>query len=104
MVKAFLTVKKSKQNGKTSSFVQIRKYNDAILYGAKSIGQKLPLSYYSEMDKFLAAYTKEVVTAKEDGILDETEADPIPLALFWLILEWALENSNIFLWVFTILQ
>jgi hypothetical protein len=45
MVKAFLGFKKQKENGKCSSHVQLRKYNDAILWAAKtSLGcqDKLP--------------------------------------------------------------
>jgi hypothetical protein len=38
MVKAFLANKKQKTNGKTSSHVHLRKYNDAILNGAKKAG------------------------------------------------------------------
>jgi hypothetical protein len=58
MVKAFLAFKKQKENGKCSSHVQLRKYNDAILWGAKTCHQRLPLSYYEEMDKFLVAFKK----------------------------------------------
>jgi hypothetical protein len=36
MIKAFLAYKKTKGNGKTASHVQIRKYNDAVIYGAKA--------------------------------------------------------------------
>jgi hypothetical protein len=50
MVKAFLAFKKQKENGKCSSHVQLRKYNDAILWGAKIHHQRLPLSYYEEME------------------------------------------------------
>ena len=104
MAKAFMAHRKVKSNGKTSSHVQIRKFHDAILYGAKSVRQSLPVSYYSEMELFLSAFKKETAEAKKHGQLDEQEADPIPRSLFRLILKWALEENNIFLWVFTILQ
>jgi hypothetical protein len=104
MVKAFLAFKKQKVNGKTSSHVQIRKYNDAILWGAKTSNQRLPLSYYESMEKFLVAFKKETTVAKKDGMLDEQEADPITWTLFRKILQWALDRKNIFLWVFSILQ
>lgn len=42
MVKAFLAHRKIKGNGKTVSYVQLRKYGDAILYGAESVRQRLP--------------------------------------------------------------
>jgi hypothetical protein len=104
MVKAFLAFKKRKENGKCSSHVQLRKYNDAILWGAKTSQQRLPLSYYEAMEKFLVAFKKETTLAKKDGMLDEQEADPISWTLFRKILQWALDRKNIYLWVFSILQ
>jgi hypothetical protein len=79
MVKAFLAFKKQKENGNcsTSSHVQLRKYNDSIIWGAKICHQHLPLSYYEAMEKFLLALKKETTIAKMDGMLDEQEADPI---------------------------
>ena len=55
MVKAFLGHRKTKDNGKTSSHVQLRKYNDAILYGAKQAQKRLPQSYYEEIEKSIKA-------------------------------------------------
>jgi hypothetical protein len=104
MVKAFLAHKKHKVNGKTSSHVQLRKYNDAILWGSQQASELLPRGYYEEIDKFLTSYRKETVDAKKDGKLDEQEADPIPWSLFKLILGWAVDTSNIFVWTYSILQ
>jgi hypothetical protein len=56
MVKAFLVNKKQKTNGKTSSHVHLQKYNDTILNGAKKAGQRLPQSYYEELETFFNAY------------------------------------------------
>jgi hypothetical protein len=94
-----LAHRKTKENGKTASHVQIRKYNDAIIYGAKEAKQHLPITYYEEMEKFLAAFKKETTTAKKDGMLDEQEADPISKTLFRLILQWTLAQKNVFIWV-----
>jgi hypothetical protein len=99
-----LAFKKRKENGKCSSHVQLRKYNDAILWGAKTSRQRLPLSCFEEMEKFLVAFKKETTVAKRDGMLDEQEADPISWGLFRKILQWAVERKNIHLWVFSILQ
>jgi hypothetical protein len=104
MVKAFLASKTTKENGKTSSHVNIRKYNDAILHGSKEVREELPREYYTEMEQFLAAFKKETAKAKKDGMLDEHEADPIPYALYRLILEWSLGSKNILVWLFSILQ
>jgi hypothetical protein len=98
MVKAFLAHKKQKANGNTSSQVQLRKYHDAILWGSQQAKQVLPRAYYDDIEKFLTSYRKETVDAKKEGKLDEQEADPISWSLFKLILSWALDTSNIFVW------
>jgi hypothetical protein len=104
MVKAFLAHKKQKVNGMTSSHVQLRKYNDAILWGSHQASQLLPRGHYDEIEKFLTSYRKEIVAAKRDGKLDEQEADPITWSLFKLILSWAVDTSNVFVWTYSILQ
>ena len=104
LILAFFATKKTKPNGKTSSFSHIRKYHDAILYGAEKVKERLPTEYYEAMEKFLSAFKKECAKAKSEGNLDEREADPISWALFRIILEWALSENNIFVWVFSLLQ
>ena len=104
MVKAFLADRKVKANGKTSSHSQLRKYNDAILHGAKEAKIRLPLKYYEGIDPFLKAFKKETVQAKKNGMLDEREADPIPWSLFLSMCMWALKEGNIFVWVYSMLQ
>ncbi len=64
----------------------------------------LPRAYYNDIEKFLTSYRKETVDAKKEGKLDEQEADPISWSLFKLILSWALDTSNIFVWTYSILQ
>ena len=44
-VKAFLAPKKKKENGKTCSHVQLRKFHDAILFGAKKANEHLPKAF-----------------------------------------------------------
>jgi hypothetical protein len=61
-------------------------------------------AYYNDIEKFLTSYRKETVDAKKEGKLDEQEADPISWPLFKLILSWALDTSNIFVWTYSILQ
>ncbi len=65
LVKAFLAHKKKKPNGNTSSHVQLRKYNDAILYGAQQALQLLPRGYYDKVEKFLNSFRKEALEAKK---------------------------------------
>jgi hypothetical protein len=104
MITAFLSEKKKKLSGQSSSYVQIRKYHDAIVYGSKQAQEPLPAKYYHTMDRYLYAYKKECVDARKNGKLDEQEADPISWALFRTILGWALKEDNLFVWVFSILQ
>jgi hypothetical protein len=51
-----------------------------------------------------SSYKKETATKKSEGKMDTEDSDPIPFPLFCLICEWAHQSSNIFLWVFTLLQ
>ena len=101
---AFLGHVKRKENGKMMSFSGIRKFNDAILFGAKKAKQKLPPSYYYAIGEFLVGYKKETANARQDGQVDEKECDPISWTLFRLILQWALDAGNVFVWVFSLLQ
>jgi hypothetical protein len=52
----------------------------------------------------VAAYKKEHAGAKKEGNVDEKEADPINASLFALICKWAVEQMNIFIWVFSLLM
>jgi hypothetical protein len=103
-VLAFLVSKKTKANGKMSSVSDISKYNDAIKWGAGVAEQRLPTEYYEKIDKFMAAYKKEHAGAKKEGNVDEREADPINASLFTLICKWAVEEMNIFVWIFSLLM
>jgi hypothetical protein len=55
----------------------MRKMHDAILFGARTVKQSLPSSYYLEMDYFLSPFKKEEAKAKSEGNIDERSADPI---------------------------
>jgi hypothetical protein len=104
MVKSFLAHKKQKADGNKSSYIQLCKYYDAILWGSQQAKQLLPGAFYEEFEKFLTSYRKETVDAKKEGKLDEQEVDPISWSLFKLILSWVLDTSNIFVWTYSILQ
>ena len=103
-IKSFLSSKKVKSNGNLYSFPDIRKYKDAIQWGANQVSAALPTNFYIEMDKFLTGFKKETKMAKRQGKLDEKEADPISWKLYSLICQWAIENRNLLVWVFTIMQ
>ena len=107
LVMAFLSDKKKKSvkpDGTVilSSNSDIKKYNDAIKWGAKRAGQALPSSYYTQIESFILSYKKEHQQAQKEGRTDEQEADPINSTLFQMICLWAVEEGNIFVWVFSL--
>ena len=88
--KAFLSstkVKKIDEDGNEilKSPEDLRKYGDAVMWGAQIVGQRLPTEYYEEMDRFKASYKKEYAGAKKDGRVEENEAEPITAKLFRLM-------------------
>lgn len=107
LVMAFLSLKKIKavkSDGTKilSSNSDIKKYNDAIKWGAKRAGQALPSSYYAQMESFILSYKKEHQQAQKEGRTDEHEADPITSTLFRMICFWSVEEGNVFVWVFSL--
>ena len=55
-LKAFLSAKMKKENGKLMLFKTIRKYWDAVQYGAREEDTLLLVSFSQEKDKFLTAF------------------------------------------------
>ena len=103
-LKAFISMKVVKTNGKTCSYDNIRKYFDAVQFGAKEADILLPIAFYKDKDKFLLSFKKQVAKAKGSGEVDEKEADPIPMSLFVLICTWAVGEGNLLVWAWSILQ
>ena len=95
---------KRKNNDKMFSYTHMRKIHDAILFGARTVKKVLSSTYYTEMDSFLLSFKKENADARSKGNVDEKSADPITYSLFRTILTWAVEQKNILVWVWTILQ
>ena len=108
VIKAFLSEAKKKKvddDGNIvtlSSISDVKKYDDAIKWGSRVAGEPLPSSYYREIDGFIQAYKKEFKVAQKDGKTDTQEADPITITLFRLICQWAVEEGNIYVWVFSL--
>jgi hypothetical protein len=107
MVSSYMAATKKKgdvTNGdKIFCYNKMKKINDAVLFGARTVKQVLSSSCYSEMDSFIASFKKEIADACCHGNVDEKKADPISFSLFQMILVWAIERANIFAWVWTIL-
>jgi len=54
-----------KANGKVKSLQDVRKHKDAILWGAKAAGQRLPTSFHEEIDAHIASHNKLHMKAKK---------------------------------------
>ena len=109
MIKAFIAANKIKSvdaNGAEThySFDQLRKYKDAILYGAKRAKYPLSPGFKQEMKVFIDSLKKESQKAKKEGKVDEHEADPITFPLYQEMCQAAIKTGNVFFWCFTVLQ
>ena len=100
----FLISVERRKDGKLKSFQDIRKYRDAILWGAKVSHQRLPTQFFEQIDSYLAAYKKKIIKGKKTGEVDEHGADPISVPLYERLLQWAIESNNVFVWFWTICQ
>ena len=99
-----LKYKKDEKDGELNSLVHLRKFKDAVVWGAKIAEEALPSKLHRTLEGFLKGYDKELTNAKKAGKVVEQSADPIPFVLYKLILQWALESSNIFVWFWTLTQ
>ena len=64
----------------------------------------MPTQFYESMETYLSAYKKKFASAKKQGNVGEYSTDPIPLAVYKLLLQWSIETNNIFSWIWTLLQ
>lgn len=109
ILKAFLSNTKTKRAESDGTVIlksprDLSKYGDAIKWGAAQAGERLPRTFFEAMDTWMVAYKKEYAGAKKDGRVEENDAQPINAVLFTLFCTWALQENNVFLWVFGLMQ
>jgi len=104
LVLAFLLEVHKKDDGKLKSYDDIRKYKDAIQWGAVTLHERLPTAFFVEMEKYLKSYRRVTQAAKKKGEMEDQASDPIPVSLYQLILQWSIEANNTFLWFWTLSQ
>jgi hypothetical protein len=111
IIKAFLSDNKFKPNAFNAdgkpimySFTHMRKFQDAILFGALRAKTSLPERYLLEMKSFLDSKKKETTKAKKRGEVEEYEADPISFELYRLLCKFAIDEGDIFTWAYTVVQ
>ena len=64
-LKHFHVKNKWKSDGKLKSWDDQQKYKDALMWGAKIKGERLPTSFYEMYDNYLLAFKKEFVQEKK---------------------------------------
>ena len=107
IIRAFFSTTRKEQedgSGKTRSFSHVRKFYDAILFGAREQGTVLTQEFHQEIELYLKSFKKETVTAKRLGDTEENDSDPIPLALYVSICTWFVLDSQIYSWCYMILM
>jgi len=72
MVIAYMAATKTKTtevgaDAKIYSHQHIRKINDAVMFGSRTVKQVLSSTYYSEMHSFLLSFKKETADARSHG-------------------------------------
>ena len=82
----------------------ISKFYDALKFGSKISKRLISVHFYADVDQFIACYKREHASAKKDGNTDEKEADAISSTLFKLLMTWAIEEGNVFVWCFSLLM
>lgn len=100
----YLLDTKEKEGGKIKAANDVRKYKDAICWGSSVRNEPLHEEFYRDIESYIKSYKKEAVQAKKEGRVEEKSADPISTTLFLLILSWAIQENNIYLWFWTLTQ
>ena len=108
LVQAYISTHKNKptstiQKPEHYGYDTLRKYADAVLYGATRSKKLLSVEYKQSMKVFLDSLEKECVAAKKRGEVVNEEADPIRFPLYRLICDYAIHIGDAFLWAYTTL-
>ena len=105
-VLAFLSVVRKENadgTGKTRSFVHVRKFNDAILFGAREQSVKLDDQYKLHMKKYLGSFRKESKVATGTGQSDLEQSDPMSFDLYTALCTWYVDEGDVFNWAYQVL-
>jgi hypothetical protein len=104
IIRSFLSeTRKNSSTGKTRSFSHVRKFYDALLFGAKEQGVAFPGTFHVELEKFLKSFKKESVKARRAGEQDEHDSDPMSFPLYHQICTWFVQSGDTESWAFILL-
>ena len=79
---AFLAASSFKRDGKACGYSHIRKYYNAILYGAKQSKRYLLPSFCNEIDDYISCVSKKAINDRREGVTEAQDADAISCPLY----------------------
>ena len=100
---AFLAASSIKRDGSTCGYSHIRKFYDAILYGAKQSKRYLLTSFCNEIDDYISCVSKKAINDRREGITEAQDADAISRPLYERICLWSIKHNNCYLWSYTVM-
>ena len=100
----FLASIEIKSNDKYRSHGDMQKYFNAFVWASRIKGEHLSVKFYATIQDYLQDYKKEYTNHKSSGKMEDKSCDPIPVSLYKLLLQWALDANNIFVWFWSIAQ
>ena len=77
---------------------------EAISYGQKIAKKRFPLNCSLKTEKFKKGLQSQNEEAKEQGALEQSEADAISLELFLFMCQSELQSGDSFMWLFSLMQ
>jgi hypothetical protein len=103
-VLAFLSEARIDRNtGKKRSFVHVRKFHDAVLFGAREQGVAFNRKYHLNLKRFLESFRKESKVATGTGETELQDADPMCFNLYNSLCSWYVHEGNLFNWTYQVL-
>ena len=92
---------KTSPGGNHRSADDMRKHRDAMMWGAKTAKQHTPPDFHELIERFHKGHKREHADARKKGDTLDAAADPILMALCEKLLQWALDENNVFVWHWT---
>jgi hypothetical protein len=89
--------------GMARSFEHVRKFQDAIVFGARERGVVISMIFRQKVSTYLSSFKKERRVAARKGLTEEHDADPLHFPLYSKLCMWFIVDSNPFAWVYQVL-
>ena len=96
--------KTGKSEGKVCSAENLRKYKDALLFGASRKKQRLDQAFLDDMATWFKTYKKYTAKKRAEGKLDENKAAELPIELYRWFCAHFLKTGNIWMLTWIVMQ